>query len=319
MDGILRPAPRRVVYVERTPVLKRPVLLSSRPALDTSLDEQAVLEDSFFETNLSHETVVPSSQLKIEDCFPESLDTPVQYSHGEEVDDQPAKAIVHNKLLRPRFVIGATGLLFVMVMALAVLRPGQSQIPTVLAAHDNSNSRSRAAMVAPDITNIIPEEKPPTNYVESYTVAPNLPRIITIERLGISTRIIPVGADGRSQPQTPKHGYDVGWYNVGARFGESGAAVVSGACSAPGVEGVFSRLGELKPEDVIKVEKGDGTHLSYSVKIIDTVAVEKLDMAQVLRPANNAVSGLNIVTCSGEYNAFSNDHANRTVVYAVQN
>lgn len=162
------------------------------------------------------------------------------------------------------------------------------------------------------------DEKPAPDYLETYEVDAARPRMLTIESLGVQARVFEVGTDGRGQPQLAKNSYDTGWYNVSALPGESGAAVLSGACSGSVGSGVFNRLGELSRGDKLTLERGDGTLLTYGVVSLEKLPVDSVDMTAVLRPSYGATRGLNLIGCTGAYNTKTNDFAGRTIIYATQ-
>lgn len=161
------------------------------------------------------------------------------------------------------------------------------------------------------------DEVPTTNYVQQYTTDPRRPRLLTIPSLGVHARVLEVGRDSRSQPQLPRNSYDVGWYNVSVLPGKTGAAVLSGACNGSVGQGVFHRLGELKHGDLIRIERGDGTTYEYTVEYVETVNVDKVNMAEALLPANSSSEGVNLIGCSGGYDVKTNDFAKRVVIYAI--
>lgn len=162
------------------------------------------------------------------------------------------------------------------------------------------------------------DEKLVANYIETYKVASNRARVVTLEPLGVQARVLEVGRDSRGQPQLAKNSYDAGWYNASVLPGEAGAVVLSGACSGSVDNGVFHRLDELQKGAQVYIEKGDGMKVTYEVRGSETVAVDELDMAKVLAPTYGSTHGLSLVGCTGSYDVKTNDFAGRTVVYLVQ-
>lgn len=205
---------------------------------------------------------------------------------------------------------------FVVVAVIMLWGPFANQ-PQILSAQ-------QASAVSDDSQpNVIPltrssDEKPAVNYIETYQTAPDRPRVLTIDSLGVKSRVLEVGLDGRSQPQLPRNSYDAGWYNVSVLPGESGAVVLSGACSGSVGQGVFRRLGELQKGSRIIIEKGDGTQVVYEVAGSENVIADKVDMTKVLAPMYGTDRGLNLMGCTGAYSVKTNDFAERIVIYAVQ-
>lgn len=161
------------------------------------------------------------------------------------------------------------------------------------------------------------EETPKPNIIDTYTVAADLPRVLSIPSIGVRSRVLQVGVDANNQLLTPKSIYDSAWYNESAKPGEIGAAVIDGHYVGPTTSGVFSRLHELKKNDTILIERGDGKSLKFMVASVETVAVDKVDMMKVMTSADQSKAGLNIITCGGKYNDKTFEFADRTIVYAV--
>ncbi len=162
------------------------------------------------------------------------------------------------------------------------------------------------------------EEEPKGDYVGIYKTAPSLPRRIMIPSIGVKARVLQVGVNADNQMGTPKNIFDTAWYSASSKPGEMGAMVIDGHYSGPNTKGVFSKLDHLKPGDVIRVERGDGTIYSYAVASVETKPANEVDMSRLLVSANTNIPGLSLITCGGDYNIKTNEFANRTIVYATQ-
>lgn len=164
-----------------------------------------------------------------------------------------------------------------------------------------------------------PEEAtPPNSLLASYTVAADQPRALYIDKLGISSRIMPldVGADGSIQ--TPKNIFDAGWYTGSAKPSEPGLAFLDGHASGATRQGLMAYLDTLAVGDTLTVEKGDGTELLYEVVHVETVPLEGIDMNKALSIYGDAEKGLNIMTCTGRWIPEKLTYDQRVVVYTQQ-
>ncbi len=213
-----------------------------------------------------------------------------------------------------RLIVSGVTLLVIGVVGVLLRTVGAAQTSQVLSAHKEVAS----SVVTTASSSSVTYEQPPANYLSSYQVGNMQARIISIEAIGVEARVVPVGVDGRGQPQLPPHAYDTGWYNVSAKAGEAGAVVVSGTCTTEAGMGVFDKLSHINKGDSITIERGDGLHINYNVKEIYRSPVDSLDMTKVLSPFDPKAPGLSIVTCDGAYNRATNDSADRLVVRAVQ-
>jgi len=151
--------------------------------------------------------------------------------------------------------------------------------------------------------------------LDTYRVSPELPRIITIEKIGVKARIFQMGVHRDGSMQAPVGIYDAGWYIGSARPGTDGAAVIDAHSSGPTKQGLFGRLDELDAGDVVDVELGDGSHIRYRVTDKQAVPKDTVDMKKLLSVKAPAVQGLNLITCSGKWVKSQSTYSNRTIVY----
>lgn len=156
----------------------------------------------------------------------------------------------------------------------------------------------------------------PINYIETYKVAADSPRVLSIPSLGIKSRIVPLGRDATNSVEAPNNIYDTGWYNESAVPGSSGAALIDGHSSELGY-GVFGQLPKIKVGASIGIEMGDGTIHNYSVAAVEIVPFDKVDMQKVLQPYNSIQEGLNIMTCTGKWISDKQTLDHRIIVYTI--
>lgn len=161
--------------------------------------------------------------------------------------------------------------------------------------------------------------KVPDESLASYTVAADVPRILTIDTLGVAARVLPMGVNEDNSMQAPTNINDSGWYTGSAKPGVPGAVVIDGHASASNAavaRGLFNSLGTLNSGDIITIEKGDGTKISYTVVFKETVALDTIDMQKAMQPYGTATEGLNLITCAGQWTDSGDTLDHRTVVYA---
>ena len=177
---------------------------------------------------------------------------------------------------------------------------------------------TRASDPASQNDNPVPsEEKPSAHSVKSYAVSPDLPRLIRITRLGVEARVLSVDVDAKNEMKTPRSIYDAGWYMSSSKPGENGAMLINGHVSGPTQPGVFKKIKTLVAGDIITVENGAGKQFSYAVTRVNTVAVDKVDMTELLVSDNTAKPGLSLITCGGKFDPKTNHFEDRIIVHAV--
>lgn len=164
------------------------------------------------------------------------------------------------------------------------------------------------------------EEKPDEEEVRVYTVSPERPRILTIDRLGVyGARVIPVGIDENGQLGTPRNIFDVGWYESSGLPGQGGTMLIDGHNGGPHVHGVFKNLPDLAVNDVIEVERGDGWTFYYSIVENTEVSLDESDvyMATAMRSPESGRESLTLITCSGDWSDERDTYLSRQFVRAV--
>lgn len=154
--------------------------------------------------------------------------------------------------------------------------------------------------------------------LDAYKVSPDVPRILTIDKLSIKARILPMETNPDNSMQAPLNIFDSGWYTSSAKPGEPGAVAIDGHASGPTREGLFAYLDTLAIGDKIKLERGDGKVITYEVTHTETVALDAIDMKKFLKTHNGVEKGLNLMTCTGEWLRGKNTFDHRVIVYTKQ-
>lgn len=161
------------------------------------------------------------------------------------------------------------------------------------------------------------EEDPPIN-LSSYSVAPDIPKLLTIEKIGVNARVRRLGVNANNVLKAPANIFDVGWYDGSAKPGENGTVVLDGHVSGPTKHGVFYSIGTLKAGDKVQLERGDGKKFNYIVTGTQVYDNDKVDMAKVMTSSEPGKAALNLITCTGRYNVRTNSFEQRLVVFTVQ-
>lgn len=230
---------------------------------------------------------------------------------------EPAKAKAKPKRPRmSRFMYAAA----VVVVAVGGLLAYQAFMVNTAVEIQVKKLQSADAAGDSNSSSSLPSDEKPSdpNYKQNYKVAPQLPRLLTIQKIGVSARILQVGVDKDNRMEVPKTAYDVAWYNGSSRPGENGAMVIDGHVQGVGGGAVFTNLKKLVAGDTITVERGDGKQLTYKVVKTETIPVDKVDTGSLLVSADTAKPGLNLITCGGNYDQKNDQFESRTIVYSLQ-
>lgn len=152
--------------------------------------------------------------------------------------------------------------------------------------------------------------------INSYVVAADMPRVLSIDKLKVKARVLPMGVTSTSAIQAPVNIFDSGWYTGSAKPGTAGVSFIDAHASGATREGLFAYLDKLKPGDEIKIERGDGEILKYAVRKLETQKLADIKMTQVLSPQDGIKEGLTIMTCTGKWMADKETYDQRVIVYA---
>ncbi len=142
------------------------------------------------------------------------------------------------------------------------------------------------------------------------------PSTFSIPKLGVNNvEVESVGLDKESKMDIPKDEDNVAWYNLGAKPGERGNAVIAGHFdNKDGSPSVFYDINKLKPGDELKVKDKDGKEYIYAVTEVKTYELTEFPLIEVFGAGDKPM--LNLITCEGEYDKSSKLYSHRLVVYS---
>ncbi len=170
------------------------------------------------------------------------------------------------------------------------------------------------------ISNESPAASSPPNDHEkqSYTVPPAYPRRLIIASIGVDALVKPVAVLANNTLAAPKTAWDVGWYDKSGLPGASGTLLIDGHVNdSYGTLGIFGKLAQIKANDDIAVERGDGVMTSYRVITVEQTPADQVDMNRLLRPMEGK-QGLNLITCGGAYDKKTGLYSDRVLVFATR-
>ena len=186
--------------------------------------------------------------------------------------------------------------------------------------YNEKEGSERAASVMHSGNEELIEEKPSTDEVKEYTVAPDRPRYLTVEKLGIkNARILAMGVNTSGELDTPRNIFDVGWYEGSGKPGQGGTLIIDGHNGGPHVHGVFKDLPALADGDIIKVERGDGEVFKY--KVVENNAISLSDsnnyMAVASRSPEEGIESVTLISCTGEWSQAQGTYLSRQFTRAI--
>lgn len=177
----------------------------------------------------------------------------------------------------------------------------------------------RAVTVVTEDTDL-DETEPTDSEIKEYTVAPDRPRYLTVDKLKVkNARILPMGVNTAGELDTPRNIFDVGWYEASGKPGQGGTMIIDGHNGGPHVHGVFKELPSLVDGDMIKVERGDGAVFNYKVVENKTVPLSDSDayMSAAARSPEPGVESVTLITCTGEWSQSQGTYLSRQFTRAI--
>jgi len=146
-----------------------------------------------------------------------------------------------------------------------------------------------------------------------HIVNPTPVRLV-IPRINVDAIVEARGLDAGRNMETPADFHDVAWYKLGPRPGEPGDALINGHVNWWTGSAVFTKLADLRSGDEISVIRADGAAVKFHVTGSQTVAANAR-VASLFAPGS--VPTLTLITCTGEWNPFTQSDTRRLLVSAA--
>ena len=136
---------------------------------------------------------------------------------------------------------------------------------------------------------------------------------LVIPKIGLDAAIEYVGLTADHAMAAPSGPDTVGWYKLGPRPGNKGSAVIDGHSGyASGQAAAFDDLPELAKGDTLYVEDARGRLASFVVRKTQLYARDA-NAVEVFAPTSSR--RLNLITCTGAWDAAAGTHSQRLVVF----
>ena len=141
-----------------------------------------------------------------------------------------------------------------------------------------------------------------------------LPVRLKIPVIKVDSTIIPVGLTPDGAMDAPKDPAEVAWFNLGARPGENGTAVIDGHYDwINNMSAVFDNLHKLRKDDKIFVEDEKGAIYTFVVREIRIY--NKDAEASDVFISNDSSSHLNLITCTGSWEKTEKTFSERLIIF----
>ena len=147
------------------------------------------------------------------------------------------------------------------------------------------------------------------------TVPVPVPTGLEIPAIGVRSGLVRLGLTASGALQVPSTTSVAGWYTGSPRPGATGSAVIAGHIDSYLGPGVFIRLRELKPGNLIYVQRRHASMAVFRVTAVHTFLKTDFPTSAVYGPVPDAQ--LRLITCGGTFDPASGHYLSNVVVFAV--
>ena len=158
-------------------------------------------------------------------------------------------------------------------------------------------------------------EKPVVVSDAAYTVPADQPRVIQIPSLDIEGYVQRVGLDQSGTMSTPNNINFAGWYVNNPVPGKSGVSVINGHAGGKYSDGIFKYIGQLKENDIIRVQMGDMSWREFGVTSVKSYPVDE-SAVPLFADDPKIDKELHLITCDGVFDDTAQSYDLRTIVVA---
>ena len=159
--------------------------------------------------------------------------------------------------------------------------------------------------------------KGPAGFVPADPADPGTapPTRLRIPAIQVDTSLEVLHLDASGALGAPGDWSHAGWFAEGAVPGDTGPAMIAGHVDSTTGPAVFNRLGQLRPRDLVEVQRADGAWVSFAVVAVQRYPKDAFPTTRVYGPTPDPQ--LRLITCSGDFNSAQRSYVDNTVVYAV--
>jgi sortase (surface protein transpeptidase) len=141
----------------------------------------------------------------------------------------------------------------------------------------------------------------------------SVPTRIRIPAIDLDTSLAQVGLKADGSLQVPSDPYMAGWYTGSPTPGEAGPAVIDGHVDRVGGIAIFWRLRELKPGDVIEIDREDGITAKFKITSLEQFSQASFPTQKVY--GNTGYAGIRLITCGGVFSTATGHYSDNIVVF----
>jgi Sortase domain len=137
---------------------------------------------------------------------------------------------------------------------------------------------------------------------------------LRIPGVGVDTPLERLGRAPDGSVEVPADFGTAGWFAEGPRPGAAGPAVILGHVDSRSGPAVFFRLAELRSGAEVRVDRADGSTVTFRVRAVQRVAKSEFPTDRVYGATLEPT--LRLVTCGGSFDRTRESYRDNVIVYA---
>lgn len=223
----------------------------------------------------------------------------------------------HRGKHRRRRSRGSRRRLAALALTVALAVGGLAAIGVAWASQKVAPTPSQAAMHPKPTPDPSVQAAPARQAAPQLVLPRSIPTELSIPAIDVHHHLVRLGRnpDGSIQVPPLSHVDTPGWYKYSPTPGQVGPAVILGHIdSAAEGEGVFFRLGALKPGEKVLVTRADHTVAVFTIDRLGLYSKSHFPTVEVY--GNTSDPQLRLITCGGAFNQSAGSYVDNTVVYA---
>lgn len=217
---------------------------------------------------------------------------------------------------RPAIIVTALSALVLVSVPISVAVAGSGASPTSV---ESLGARAESITTTPPagLPTTVAETAGIKRLVPTVEVQQPAPVRLMIPKLDVTADVDLVGVHSDGWVEIPEDVARVGWYKFGAAPGAAkGSAVIVGHRDGFDVgAGALYRLSELSPGEIVKVEREDGSVLTYVVTSREAIDKEALPSDQLFSEEGDP--RLTLISCIGYFDRDRGGYLQNIVVTAT--
>jgi sortase (surface protein transpeptidase) len=140
------------------------------------------------------------------------------------------------------------------------------------------------------------------------------PARVSIPAVGVVASVVRLGLNPDGTLEVPSDYSVAGWYRLGPKPGETGAAIIVGHVDSKAGPAVFYRLGEVVPGDLVRVASPNRPALRFRIYAVREYSKAAFPTARVY--GQTAMPELRLITCGGPFDDATGHYLDNVVVFA---